>query len=114
MADEKYVKKLRFSDGRVYYYYDVTAARAADLENYLALSGGHITGDLTIDGILSTDNLRVVAIDDREIPVTNVLTQDMETGAIQRRGADDLLSDIGGCSYTYDSESGTLALKNGR
>ena len=112
MAEEKYVKKLRFSDGRVYYYYDVTAARAADLENYLALSGGHVTGDVAIDGILAAGNLRVVSIDDRDTAVTNVLTQDVATGDIQRRSADELLSDIGGYSISYDG--GVLAFKPGK
>ena len=112
MADEKYVKKLRFSDGRVYYYYDVTAARAADLENYLALSGGHVTGDVTIDGILAAENLRVASIDDRDLAVTNVLTQDVDTGNIQKRSADDLLSDIGGYSVSFDD--GVLSFKQGK
>lgn len=113
MAD-KYIKKLRLSDGSVYYLYDATAARVEDLANKLAISGGTVTGDLAVDAMLTARGLKVLTIDDREVPVTNVLTQDVATGQIQKRGADELLSDIGGCSFTYDSETETLNLKNGR
>ena len=111
MAEQKRIRKLRLSDGSVYYLYDMDAARSSDLERYLALSGGTITGDLTIDGILSASNIRVVTLDERQIPATNVLTQDVATGAIQRRSTDELLNDIGGCSFDILND-GVLVLNN--
>lgn len=113
MAEQKRIRKLRLSDGTVYYLYDMDAARSSDLERYLTLSGGTITGNLTIDGVLSASSLKVVELDERQIPVTNVLTQDVATGEIQRRSADDLLSDIGGCSFDISGD-GVLVLKTGK
>ena len=108
------IKKIVLSDGSTHYLYDVTAARATDLENYLSLSGGTVTGDTTIDAMLIANNLRVVSIDDRDIAVTNVLTWDSEDGEVQRRNADNLLEDIGGISYSVNENDGILSFKIGK
>jgi len=113
MAEEKYIKKIQLSNGQVYYIYDVNAARASELDNYLLKSGGTMTGDLTIDAALQANSLKVVSVDDRKIAVTNVLTQNTD-GAIQKRDADNLLEDIGGISYSMDESTGLLSFKFGR
>ena len=73
-----------------------------------------MTGDVTVDAILTAKHLHVVSINDRDIAVSNVLTQDVATGEIQKRDANELLSDIGGCSFSFDDNQGILALKNGK
>lgn len=111
MADKKYIKTLRMSDGSRYYFYDVSAARAAELEDYVSKSGGTMTGDLTVDAMLTANGLTVVAIDEREIAIENVLTQAAD-GSVQKRSADEVLYDIGGYSVAYGD--GVLSFKRGK
>jgi len=113
MANENRVRKLKLSDGSVYYFYDADAARASDLDNYLLKTGGTITGNTTVDAILTAKNLKVTAIDDRALAITNVLTQNTD-GSIQKRSADNVLEDIGGISYSVNTSTGTLAFKYGK
>lgn len=114
MADEKKrIKKLKLGDGSIYYLYDMDAARGADLENYLELSGGTITGDVNVDAVLKAKQLTVTQLDDRNLAVTNVLTQGVN-GAIEKRAADKLLEDIGGISYSMDDSTGVLSFKYGK
>lgn len=108
------IKKIILSDGSVHYLYDVTAARATDLDNYLRLSGGTLTGDTAIDALLTANNLKVIQVDDRDLAVDNVLTWDSSDGDIQKRSADNLLEDIGGISYSVNEDTGVLSFKIGK
>ena len=110
---KKFIKKIELSDGTIRYIYDMDAARASDLDNYLEKSGGTVTGNLTIDQFLTTSGLKVTSIDGRNTAASNVLTQDTD-GTIQKRSTDDLLSDIGGCSYSIDSVTGNLTFQVGK
>ena len=54
-----YIKKVQLSNGEVYHIYDATAARITDLDNYLPLDGGTITGNLEVDQKIITNNLQL-------------------------------------------------------
>lgn len=110
---EKYIKKIKFTDGSVYYVYDVNAPRISDLNSYLPKTGGTITGDLTVDGLIQAGTLKVESIEYQSTSTDNVLIQAAD-GTIKKRSTDNLLADIGGCSYSMDSATGTLSLKIGR
>lgn len=109
-----YIKKIQLSDGKVYYIYDDTAARITDLDNYLPINGGEITGNLQVDQEIIANNLSILAIEyvEEEHEITNVLVE--ENGVIKKRSTDFLLKDIGGTSYSVDQTEGTLILKRGK
>lgn len=113
MADEKYIKKIKLDDGSVYYVCDVNAPRISDLDNYLPIAGGTITGNLTVDQKIQAGSLKVVSIEYQSTTTDNVLIQAAD-GTIKKRSTDNLLEDIGGCSYSMDAATGTLSLKIGR
>lgn len=110
---EKYIKKIKLSDGSTYFIYDADAPRKADLDNYLPLSGGTITGNLKVDEMIQAGSLKVDSIEYQSTSTDNVLIQSAD-GTIMRRSADNLLADIGGFSCSVDSSSGTLAFKLGK
>ena len=110
---EKYIKKIKLSDGSTYFIYDANAPRKADLDNYLPLSGGTITGNLTVDQLIHAGSLQVDSIEYQSTSTDNVLIQSAD-GTIKKRSADNLLEDIGGFSCSVDSSSGTLAFKLGK
>lgn len=111
--DEKYIKKIRLTDGSTYYVFDAGAPRKEDLDNYLSLSGGTITGNLEVDGLIRAGELQVDTIEYQSTTTDNVLIQAAD-GTIKKRSADNLLEDIGGFSCSMDSESGTLSFKLGK
>ena len=113
MAETKYIKKIKLDNGDVYYLYDTGAPRASDLNNYLPLTGGTITGNLSVDQKITAGTLKVVSIEFITETPTNVLVQDAN-GNIKKRSTDDLLNDIGGISYSMDDSTGTLSLKFGK
>lgn len=110
---EKYIKKIKLTDGSTYFVYDADAPRKADLENYLPLSGGTITGNLEVDELIHAGKLQVDTIEYQSTSTDNVLIQASD-GTIKKRSADDLLADIGGYSCSYDSTSGAIAFKLGK
>lgn len=116
MADKKYIKKIKLSDGSLYYVCDSEAARATALNDYLPLTGGTITGSLTIQQICRTNNLYILQTTNLpyEEKPTNVLIKDETTGEIKTRDINYLLEDIGGISYEMDEENSILSLKYGR
>ena len=113
MADVKYIKKIRLTDGSTYYLYDAGAPRVEDLENYLPLSGGTITGNLDVDRKITAGELAVDSIEWLNDAAPNVLVQKAD-GTIAKRSADELLADIGGCSYSMNSTTGVLSFKTGK
>lgn len=113
MADVKYIKKVKLSDGSAYYLYDAGAPRTEDLNNYLPLSGGTITGVLEVDELIHAGKLQIDTIEYQSTTTDNVLIQAAD-GSIKKRSTDDLLADIGGFSCSMDSESGVLSLQLGK
>ena len=113
MPNEKYIKKIKLSDGSVYYVYDINAPRKTDLDNYLPKTGGTITGNLTVDQKLAAGSLQIESIEFQSTTTDNVLIQSAD-GTIKKRSADKLLEDIGGCSYTMDDSSGVISFKIGK
>ena len=109
-----YIKKVQLSNGEVYHIYDAGAARITDLEGYMPLDGGEITGNLQVDQEIITNNLSILALEyvEEEHEITNVLVE--EDGEIKKRSTDLLLKDIGGTSYSVDQSEGTLILKRGK
>lgn len=113
-SDKKYITRIRLSNNQEYTIKDSDAARIADLEHCIKDSGGTITGNLFIDGLLQTKNLKVITINDMDVAVDNVLTQDSD-GTIKKRDADQLLADIGGMTCEMDpDEVGLLVFKIGK
>lgn len=110
---EKYIKKVKLTNGSTYYLYDAGAPRKADLDNYLPLSGGTITGVLEVDELIRAGKLSVDTIEYQNTATDNVLIQAAD-GTIKKRSTDDLLADIGGFSCSVDSESGILSLQLGK
>lgn len=114
MADtKKFIKKIKLDNDAVYYVYDTGAPRISDLDNYLPLSGGTLTGNLTVDALIQAGSLKVVSIDYIGTSPENVLVQAAD-GTIKKRSTDDLLADIGGISYAMDDATGTLSFKFGK
>lgn len=107
MSDQeiKYISKVQLSDGSIYYIKDSEALRA----------GGRITGDLTVDGKIKTNNLFIMSVKIMEYKPTNVLVEDETDNSIKKRSTDLLLEDIGGYSCVEDDlENGILTLKKGK
>lgn len=106
MADTiKYIKKIQLSDNSVYYIRDSEAIHT---------DGGSITGNLTVDGYIKTNDLYILSIEYIATTPSNVLVLDEVTGEVKKRDIDNLLEDIGGISYSIDDATGTLSLKYGR
>lgn len=108
---EKYIKKIKLDDGSVYFIYDADAPRKADLDNYLPLSGGTITGNLSVDELITTGKLKVQSIEYLSTSTDNVLIQDAD-GTIKKRSTDNLLADIGG--FSCSANDGVLSFKLGK
>lgn len=106
MAEEK-ITKVKLSDGQIYSFFDTGAIR----QN---AQGVLITGNQIIDEAILQGHLYITEIDDMNVAVDNVLTQNASTGEIMKRDADKLLEDIGGASYNMNDSTGTLSLKIGK
>lgn len=111
--DEKYIKKIKLTDGSTYFIFDAGAPRKADLDNYLPTSGGTITGNLQVDELIRVGSLQVESIEYQSTSTDNVLIQAAD-GTIKKRSTDTLLADIGGFSCSMDNESGTLSFQLGK
>lgn len=102
------ITKVKLSNGQIYSFFDEGAIRLNE-------NGILITGNTVIDSIILDGKLSIKEIDDVDVSeFKNVLTQNETTGEIQKRSIDNLLEDIGGCSYSYDEEEETLCLKIGK
>lgn len=110
---EQYIKKIKLNNGSTYYLYDAGAPRKADLDNYLPIGGGTITGNLQVDQQIIAGTLKVTSIEYQNTATDNVLIQAAD-GTIKKRSADDLLADIGGCSCSMDKSTGTLSIQLGK
>lgn len=111
---KKYIKKVTLDDMSTYYIYDAEAPRITDLNNYVPITGGTITGNLTVDqkicaGELQVLDIRYIQSDD----YTNVLIQQAD-GTIMKRSIDSLLGDIGGCSFKMNDATGVLSFQQGK
>ena len=111
---KKYIKKITLDDSSTYYVYDVEAPRITDLNNYLPLDGGEITGNLRVDqqlraGTLKVDTIQFIQSDNYD----NILIQNAD-GTIMKRSKDNLLGDIGGCSFRMDDASGVWSFQQGK
>lgn len=108
MAEEK-ITKVKLSDGQIYSFFDTGAIR----QN---AQGVLITGNQIIDEAILQGHLYITEIDDMNVAVDNVLTQNASTGAIMKRDANKLLKDIGGASAfnDMDANNGILSLKIGK
>ena len=107
MPDEGRIRKITLVDGSVYSIFDEGAIR----QN---AQGVLITGNAVVDEAILQGHLYITQIDDMNVAVDNVLTQNSSTGEIMKRDADKLLEDIGGASYNMDADNGVLSLKIGR
>jgi len=112
MAD-KYIKKIKL-ENEVYYVYDAGAPRTSDLDNYLPLSGGTITGNLEVDQQIKAGTLKIQSVEYiQEGTGFSILVYD-SNGNVKQESADNLLKDIGGISYSMDDTTGTLSFKFGK
>lgn len=120
MSDtKKYIKKIRLSDGNTYYIYDEGAVRAEDLGNYLPLSGGSLSGNLSVgdvllnytDGSITANEVKVLDIEEQTESPDFVITIDAD-GNLLKRSTEYLLEDIGG--YSASVSNSVLTLKLGK
>lgn len=110
---KKYIKKLSLSDGAKLYFYDEEAPRADDLNSYLPLTGGTITGNLTIDEKLISGKLQITSIEYiNQEDASDVLLVDL-AGNVKKYDLDNFLELIGGCSYKF-TDSNTVKFKQGK
>lgn len=107
MPDTGRIKKITLVDGSVYSIFDEGAIR----QN---AQGVLVTGNAIVDEAILQGHLYITQIDDIDVAVDNVLTQNSSTGEIMKRDADKLLEDIGGASYNMNDATGTLSLKIGK
>ena len=121
MPDQKqYISKVKMADGTVYWIKDAAVAG-----NYLPLTGGELTGDITLkdtttgdtnitlttEGDIIAKSLKLEDIDEKTAAVSNVLTLD-DDDSIKFHSTDDFLSEIGGYSAKVQNEQ--LKLKLGK
>ena len=122
MADNKqYISKIKVGN-QIYWVKDADAR--SDIQNYLPLTGGEVSGDITItdpnsgdekivistDGSITAQNLILEDIQEITTPIPNVLTLDDDT--IKYHSTDNFLEEIGG--YSAKAEQGLLTLKLGK
>ena len=107
MPDDGRIRRIQLTDGSIYTIFDEGAIR----QN---AQGVLITGNAIVDEAILQGHLYITQIDDMDVAVDNVLTQNASTGEIMKRDADYLLEDIGGASYNMDGTNGVLSLKVGK
>lgn len=122
MPDKKYVSKVKVGN-QIYWVKDIDAR--SDMENYLPLAGGEVSGDITlkdpdsgdtkvtisVDGSITAQNLVLEDIQEKTTTIPNVLTLDTDD-TIKYHSTDNFLVEIGG--YSAKAEPGLLTLKLGK
>lgn len=122
MPDKKYVSKVKVGN-QIYWVKDIDAR--SDMENYLPLAGGEVSGDITlkdpdsgdtkvtisVDGSITAQNLVLEDIQEKTTTIPNVLTLDNDD-TIKYHSTDNFLAEIGG--YSAQAEPGLLTLKLGK
>ena len=122
MPDKKYVSKVKVGN-QIYWVKDIDAR--SDMENYLPLAGGEVSGDITlkdpdsgdtkvtisVDGSITAQNLVLEDIQEKTTTIPNVLTLD-DDDKIKYHSTDNFLAEIGG--YSAKAEPGLLTLKLGK
>lgn len=123
MADNKqYISKIKVGN-QIYWVKDIGAR--SDMENYLPLTGGEVSGDITLtdpnsgdtkvtistDGSITAQNLILEDIQEKTTTISNVLTLD-DDDTIKYHSTDNFLAEIGG--YSAKAEQGLLTLKLGK
>lgn len=110
MPDTKYIRKVTLPDGTTYIIKDAGAPRIEDLDDYLPLTGGTLTGDLTVETNVEVDTLTIDSITSESNTPDNVLISDAN-GTIKKRAFSDLVSDIDPMSCSMDETTGILTFQ---
>lgn len=122
MPNNNYISKIKVGN-QIYWVKDIEAR--AEMENYLPLTGGEVSGDITIidptsgdtnvvisnDGSITAKNLILEDIQEKTNNISNVLTLD-DDDKIKYHSTDNFLAEIGG--YSAKAEPGLLTLKLGK
>jgi len=122
MPNNNYISKIKVGN-QIYWVKDIEAR--AEMENYLPLTGGEVSGDITIidptsgdtnvvisnDGSITAKNLILEDIQEKTTTIPNVLTLD-DDDKIKYHSTDNFLAEIGG--YSAKAEPGLLTLKLGK
>lgn len=103
MAGEKKMTKVKLSDGVTYTVYDEVAL-------HMDQDGNVLTNISGINYMIINMGLKLTSINEKPVPVTNVLSKDPVTDEIFMRNANQLLGDIGGYSCSVQNEVLTLKL----
>lgn len=122
MPNNNYISKIKVGN-QIYWVKDIEAR--TEMENYLPLTGGEVSGDITIidptsgdanvvisnDGSITAKNLILEDIQEKTTTIPNVLTLDTDD-TIKYHSTDNFLAEIGG--YSAKAEPGLLTLKLGK
>lgn len=122
MPNNNYISKVKVGN-QIYWVKDIDAR--SDMENYLPLAGGEVSGDITlkdpdsgdtkvtisVDGSITAQNLVLEDIQEKTTTIPNVLTLDTDD-TIKYHSTDNFLAEIGG--YSAKAEPGLLTLKLGK
>ena len=122
MPNNNYISKIKVGN-QIYWVKDIEAR--TEMENYLPLTGGEVSGDITIidptsgdskvvisnDGSITAKNLILEDIQEKTTTIPNVLTLD-DDDKIKYHSTDNFLAEIGG--YSAKAEPGLLTLKLGK
>ncbi len=123
MPNKQYISKIKVGD-QIYWVKD--AEGRSELENYLPLTGGEISGDvafvdsstgdtnitISTDGSITAKSLILEDIQEITTVIPNVLTLDETDDSIKYHSTDNFLAEIGG--YSAKAEQGLLTLKLGK
>lgn len=108
MPETQYIKKVTLPDGSSYMIKDAGAPRTEDLDDYLPLTGGTLTGDLTVETDVEVNTLTIDSITSESNTPDNVLISDAN-GAVKKRALSSLKGDIDAFSVSMDSSTGILS-----
>lgn len=106
---EMKLTKITLNNGQTISFHDTGAI-------HYDSTGRLVVGDARIDNLLIRRGLTIVQLEDvtaSDFEDSKIVIQDKTTGAIKGHSANNLLEDIGGCSYNLDND-GTLTLKLGK
>lgn len=120
MPDVKqYIKKIKLVNGDIRYIRDEEAVHSDELEtalaDYLPLTGGEITGDVTINGNLSAATISLGDITAKTTTISNVLTRDEEdSNKLKYHSTDNFLYEIGGIGQVTVDNNNTVIYSLGK